>query len=191
MTKADPARLAAVKQLILDAVIAELASTSAGSITMSAVATRAGVEVEDVKRIWANTPELLNAALMSFAGKNIPVPDTGSLRDDMLQYARFFASAVNSPIGRRIIGAVVATRNEWDVSGWREMFFESRQDNVEPMLSRAIERGECAPDIDAARIMDFLNAGLCVSLQLYDRPVTDEDCEFVVDVLLNGIRRNR
>ncbi len=119
------------------------------------------------------------------------MPDTGSLREDMLQYAKLFAYAVNSTIGRRLVGAVVAAPNEWDVSGWRETFFESRQRRVEPMLCRAVERGECAPDLDVARIMDLLNAGLCISLQLYDRPVTDEDCEFVVDTLLNGIRPNR
>jgi hypothetical protein len=28
---------------------------------------------------------------------------------------------------------------------------------------------------------------LCIPLQFYDRPVTDTDCEFVVDTLLNGV----
>lgn len=194
MTTIDGARPDVDHQHVLNAAIAELATTNAGSFTMTAVAKRAGVDVQDIKRVWPNTPELLNAALQAFAGQNMPVPDTGSLREDMLQYARLFAYAVNSPIGRRLVGAVVATPNEWDVSGWRETFFESRQRRVEPMrsmLSRAVERGECAPDLDALRIMDLLNAGLCISLQLYDRPVTDEDCEFVVDTLLNGIRGNR
>ena len=179
------------RERVLDAALAELLATNAGSVTMEAVADRAGVDVQEIKAVWANTPELLNAALTFYSGQNLPSPDTGSLRGDLLQYARLFADTVNSPIGRRLVGAVVATPRDWDVGGWREVLFQSRQSRVEPMLSRAIERGECAPEVDAARVMDLINAGLCLSWQLYDRPVTDEDCVFVVDVLLNGIRPNR
>ena len=188
MTGAEGPRGQFDHQQVLDATIAELVASSADAVTMTAVAQRAGVDVEDIKNVWANTPELLNAALASYSGVNIPVPDTGSLREDLLAYAKLFAGAVNSPFGRRLVGAVVTAPKGWDLSGWRETFFQSRQGRIEPMLARAIERGECTPDIDAARIMDLLNAGLCLPLQLYDRSVTDEDCEFVVDTLLNGIR---
>lgn len=191
MTRTDESSDAAVRERVLDAAIAELAATNVGSFTMAGVARRAGIELGPVKDRWANTPELLTAALMSYAAKNMRMPNTGSLREDLLSYAKSFAVAVNSPTGRRLLNAIIATPRDWDVSGWRSSFLAGRRQRAAPVLRRAIERGDCPPDIDPVRIMDVLAAALCSPLQFYDRPVTDEDCEDVVDLLLNGIRRNR
>ena len=91
------------------------------------VAQRAGLEVQVVKDMWANTPELISAALMAYAGRTMPVPDTGSLCEDLVGYAKGFAAAVNSPTGRRLLDAVVATPKDWDVSGWRSAFFQAHR----------------------------------------------------------------
>lgn len=163
-------RQAVDHQHILDATIAELLVSGADEVTLTAVAQRAGVDVQDIRNLWPNKPELLNAALTSYSGQNIPTPDTGSLRGDLLAYAQMFAGAINSPMGRRLVGAVVATPRAWDTSGWRDSLFESHQSRVEPMLTRAVQSGACAADTDAARVMDLLNAALCLPIQLYDRP---------------------
>ena len=118
---------AAMRQRVLDAALAELATTNAGSFTIAAVAQRAGLEVQVVKDMWANTPELISAALMAYAGRTMPVPDTGSLCEDLVGYAKGFAAAVNSPTGRRLLDAVVATPKDWDVSGWRSAFFQAHR----------------------------------------------------------------
>jgi len=188
VTQIDESTDAALRRRVLDAALAELATTNAGSFTMAAVAQRARLEVRVVKDMWANKPGLITAALMAYAEQNMPMPDTGSLREDLVGYAKSFATAVNSPTGRRLLDAVIATPKDWDVSGWRYSFFVARRQRVAPILQRAIERGDCPPDVDAVRIMDLLTAGLCSPLQFYDRPTTDEDCEHVVDLLLNGIR---
>lgn len=181
----------APRRRVLDAAIAELATTTVDSFTMAAVAARAGFEVEAVKNMWPNTPALLTAALIHYGSQNMPIPDTGSLRGDLTRYAKSFAAAVNSPTGRRLLDAVIASPKDWDVSDWRPGFFASRQQRVAPILARAVERGECSADIDPMRIMGLLTAGLCSPIQFYDRPVTDADCEDLVDVLLNGILRKR
>ncbi len=179
------------RQRALDAAIAELVATNAGSVTMIAVAKRAGVDVQDIKEMWANTPELLTAALMSYAHQHLPVPDTGSLRGDLLGYAKSFAAAVNSPTGRRLLDALIATPKDWDVSGWRSAFFVARGQRSSAAMRRAVDRGELRADVDSVRVFDLLAAGLSTPVQFYDRPVTDEDCEFVVDLVLTGILVNR
>lgn len=158
---------------------------------MKAVAKRAGVDVEVIRGLWANTPALLTEALLSYARQHIRVPDTGTLRSDMLGYAKAYAASLNSPIGRRLIDAVVATPKDWDVTGWRSEFFEARAATISKMMRRAVDRGELRPDVDAVRVIDLLAGGLFLSLQFYDRPVTDEDCEFFVDTILTGILLNR
>lgn len=84
VTRTDESSDAAVRERVLDAAIAELAATNVGSFTMAGVARRAGIDLGLVKDRWANTPELLTAALMSYAAKNLPMPNTGSLREDLL-----------------------------------------------------------------------------------------------------------
>ena len=191
MTAVDGSRPSVNRQRVLDAVILELAGTNAGSLTMKAVAKRAGVDVEEIREVWANTPALLTEALFRYAREHIRIPDTGTLRGDMLGYAKAYAASLNSPVGRRLIDAVVATPKDWDVTGWRSAFFAARGKTISKMMRRAVDRGELSPDVDAVRVIDLVAGGLFMSLQFYDRPVTDEDCEFVVDTVLNGIRPNR
>ena len=178
-------------QHVLNAAIAELAGTNAGVVTMVAVAKRAGVAVQDIKRTWANTPELLTAALMSYGQRSLPFPDTGSLRGDLLGYSKSFADEMNSPDGRRLLDALLVTPKDWDMGGWRSAFIAARRDRLSAALRPAVDRGELRPDVDPVGVVDLLLAGLRVPLQLYDRPITDADCEFVVDTLLSGIRPNR
>lgn len=157
---------------------------------MKAVAKRADVDVEDIKGMWANTPQLLTAALLSYARTHIRIPDTGSLRGDLLGFAKAYAASLNSPIGRRLIYSVVASPKDWDVTGWRAEFLAARGTTISKLMRRAVDRGELRHDVDAVRVIDLIGGGLFLSLQFYDRPVTDEDCDFVVDTVLNGIRPN-
>lgn len=187
VSSADGIRPPADHQHLLDAVIAELAVTNPGSITLAAVARRAGVDERDVKKVWANTPELLTAALMSYARRNLPIPDTGTLRGDLLGYAKSYAAEVNSPKGRRLFDALIATPRDWDVTGWRSALYAARSQRTSAAIQRAVERGEVRADVNPVGFFDLLAAGLCIPLQFYDRPITDTDCEFVVDTLLNGV----
>ena len=188
MTQTDSSRLAFDEQLVLDAAIEELATTSAGMVTVAAVAKRAGVAVEDVRRTWPNQPELLTAALMHYGQRRLSIPDTGSLRGDLLGYARRFAEEMNSPAGRRLLDALLVTPKDWDVTGWRTAFVAARNALIAAALQRSVDRGELRPDVDPVGVVDLLLAGLRVPLHLYDRPISDADCVFVVDTLLNGVR---
>lgn len=191
MTHPGGSHDADMRRHVLDAALAVLATTTVSSFSLVAVARRARVEVDVVKGMWANTHALIGAALMEYAARHLPMPDTGSLRGDLVGYAKSLAAAVNSPTGRRLLDAIIATPKDWDVSGWRASFFEGRRRRAAPVLQRAIDRGECPPDVNRLLFMDVLTSGLISSLQFYDRPVTDADCEAVVDLLLNGILLNR
>ena len=81
------------RALILDAALAELAARNLSGFTLEGVAARAGQPEVAIKQIWHNTPQLLNAALMAFGERHMPVPDTGSLRGDLLQYAKSYADS--------------------------------------------------------------------------------------------------
>lgn len=183
----DLRRVDRERALILDTAVAELAARNLSGFSLEGVAARAGLPEIAVKQIWQNTPQLLNAALMAFGERHMPVPDTGTLRGDLLQYARSYADSVNTPTGRRLMEALLIRKSDWDPADCRAAFLAGRHNRMAVVIERGIGRGECRPDTDANRLIDLLAACLCTPVMFYDRPISDADCEAVVDTLLNGI----
>lgn len=179
------------RQQILDAALAELATAHIDGFTLEKVAARAGVDVLAVKQLWPNTPEILVAALTEFGDRYVPMPDTGSLRDDLLHFAKCYAETMNSPLGRRLVDAIIVRPKDWDVADSRSSLVNGRNNRAIAIMRRGIERGECAPDTDPVRTADLIGAGLSLPVMLYDRPITDEHCVFIVDTVLNGVATRR
>lgn len=180
-----------VRNQVLEAALAEIAATNLGEFTLESAAARAGVEVVTVKQIWPNSAELLSAALRDFGARHMPVPDTGTLRGDLLAYTKSYAAMVSSPMGRRLIDAVIIKPEDWDLSASRPTYLEKRDLRMAEVLHRAVERGDCVPGVDAVRVIDLIDTAVCLPVIMYDRPIFDEDCEFVVELILNGLTPRR
>lgn len=179
------------RERIVEAAVAEFAAKSFGGFSLEGVAHRAAVDVRTLKEMWASSPELLGAALRDFGQRHLPLPDTGSLRGDLLAYAGSFAAMLSSPIGRRLLDAVLIRSKDWELSDARPRFLEIRYNRISAILQRAIERGECNPDVEPVRIVDVIGLGVSLPIILYDRPITDADCTFIVDLVVDGVRPRR
>ena len=179
------------REYVLDAALAELAVKRISSFTLDGVAARMGLPAQVIQQMWPSTPELLSATLRVFAQRNIPIPDTGSLRGDLLGFARSYAVTVNSPVGRRVLDAVIVKPGDWELDGSRAVFLDNRISRFATVFERAVARGECPPGVDAALAIDMLGISLCLPVLYYDKPVTEEHCVFVVDTLLHGITTKR
>lgn len=185
----DPGGDPEVRRRILDAALAELATREVDSFRLDGVARRAGIDVLTVRQFWASGPELFSAALLEFSERAMPVPDTGTFRGDLLEFARSFAATINSPLGRRVLDAIIVSPKDWDLSGSRQTFREARPDRFGALVHRAHARGECADGIDPDRFIDLLSSALCTPVLFGDSPISDEHCEFVVDLVLKGALR--
>lgn len=179
------------RQRILEAALAELAVRNFDSFSLAKVAERAGLDEVTVKQIWPNAPALFAATYQEFGERNIAMPNSGSLRGDLLEYAKSWAANVNTPVGRRLLDALIVSPKDWDVSGTRARYVDNRNGRAITIIRRAIACGDCAPDTDPVRIADLFRAALSVPVLFYDRPITDKDCEEVVDTVLNGIALHR
>lgn len=177
-----------VRERVLDAALDELAARGLGGLTIEAAARRAGFDAATVRQLWPNSADLSTAALMEYGARNLPVPDTGTLYGDLLAYSKSFADMINSPIGRRLLNAVIAKPMDWDLSESRPMFLERRDQRMAQIVTRAIARDECVSATEPGRLVDMVAFGICLPILLYDRQVTDEDCEYVVRTLVEGIK---
>src|SRR5579862_7784729 len=76
-----------LESALLDAAWAELVSAGFAGLTMESVAARAKTGVAVLYRRWSNKDDLVIAALEHYGRTHrIEIPDTGSLRGDLLAF---------------------------------------------------------------------------------------------------------
>lgn len=174
--------------LILGAALDQLKISNLASFTIEKVAARAGVAPQAVRQIWPSTPDLFAATMTSYTSQHVPVVlDTGTLAGDLLLYANAYAEMVNTPTGRRLLDSLIVRPSDWDLVGTREAYFKSRHGWATEIVQRGIDRGECSPATDPGRTIDSLTMMVCLPVLVYDRPVTPDDCEYAVQLVLRGI----
>src|SRR3954452_1599782 len=108
-TSARPGgRSARVRAAVIEALVGELAEHGLGATTMEAVARRSGVNKTTLYRRWGSKEELVLDALLELGERRVPIPDTGSLRDDLLTVARGSVASVSTPEADAVIRAAAA-----------------------------------------------------------------------------------
>jgi AcrR family transcriptional regulator len=147
-------RGAQLETALLDAAWAELTAVGYSAFTMEGVATRAKTSRAVLYRRWSNRPELASAAIRrqtKFAA--IDIPDTGTLRDDVLALLRHASARVGEIVG--VFSFLIADYfNETGMSGavLRRRALAEEPTAWQIVLDRAVARGEIDPDFLSPRI---------------------------------------
>jgi AcrR family transcriptional regulator len=180
--KATRRRGAELEAALLDAAWEELVAAGYGGFTIEGVAERARTSRPVVYRRWPTRTELVAAALRHHAERDpIPVPDTGSLRADLialLQAASARRSDLAVLISVQLGGYFAETRTA--PQDLRERFLVARgvPTGLDEILRRAAIRGE----IDPARLtprrtrlaFDLLRHELLMTQQPVPQTVIEE-----------------
>jgi AcrR family transcriptional regulator len=176
-----------VRRTVLAAAFDELAEKGVGSATIAGVAQRSGVHETTIYRRWDTKEKLFVEAMLSRSAEEIPTPDTGRVRDDLLAVVRAVIAYVTSPAG--LAALHVASLTVDDQREDRQAFWAGRIKALRPVVERGIARGELRPDTDAGLLLETLIAPLHGRLLLTGEPVDEQLGERVVDLVLNGARR--
>lgn len=181
-------RGAAVRAAVLDATLAELVEQGIDGMSVAAVAARAGVHETSVYRRWRTREDLIVDALLDRSAAEIPAPDTGSLRGDLVELARLVSAYLSMPLGRALARMTALAVEDESLAHARAEFFDSRVATMRVVIDRAIERGELPAGTDARLVLEMLVAPLHVRTILTGEPLTEALPEQLVDVLLEGLR---
>jgi AcrR family transcriptional regulator len=141
------------------------------------IAERAGVNPTSVYRRWGNRENLLLDAAVTRLRERSPMPDTGSLRGDLLAWANAVEEAIADPNGRVLLRALFAT-----MSAPRPEHLSARGEDLQAMLDAAAARGEPAPSVDD--VLDYVLAPIYLRA-LFGVPMTPGA------VLVDRLLRNR
>jgi AcrR family transcriptional regulator len=136
--------------------VGELVGEGAGKISFPVIAERAGVNPTTLYRRWHDVNALLEeVAVAALTRDGEPVPDTGSLEQDLTEWANIIARDITRPERTRYLRAMVAARVEI-VSNCAVT--ETRREQAAEMVRRARERGETTPTVP--QILDHVIAPL-------------------------------
>ena len=184
--RSEEARLAtlhAAGELLLEKGLADA--------SMDAIAERAGVSKATIYRWWPSKEMLaLDALFTDWSGPLEAVPDTGSLRGDLLANLGRWARLNRRHPYARVIAALVAEAHSNPVfmEHYRREFVEVRRGATRVLLRRAIERGELSPEADVELALDCLYGPLYHRLLNRHRPLSEAFVRGVIDVVLAGLR---
>jgi len=136
--------------------VGELVGEGADKITFSVIAERARVNPTTLYRRWDDVNALLEeVAVAALTREGESVPDTGSLEEDLMEWATLIARDITRPERTRYLRATVSARVEL-VS--RCPVMETRREQATEMVRRAGERGETTPTVP--QILDHIIAPL-------------------------------
>ncbi|WP_181772171.1 TetR/AcrR family transcriptional regulator [Amycolatopsis pittospori] len=174
-------------EAIFAATLGLLAEHGYEKLAIEAVAARSGVNKTTLYRWWPSKDALLAAALRDSDLFTLDVPDTGSLRGDLLAVAthifRLLTSEHTAPVVTATLTAGPRRPELGDVS---RSFFADRMAREEPIFERAVARGELRAGADPVVVMDLLAGAIWFRLLLRGGEADPKFLEKAVDTVLNG-----
>ncbi|GHB37863.1 putative transcriptional regulator, TetR family protein [Streptomyces xanthochromogenes] len=129
-----------------------------GSLTVEAIARRAGVAKQTIYRWWPSKVEILLDTLIEDSDKRIPVPAEKPTAANIRRYLRGFARFVTrDPAGKVLLALIAEAQHDADTAtSFHKRYLGPRRAREREMLTRAIEAGEVAPRLGADATMDAL-----------------------------------
>ncbi|HUH07881.1 MAG TPA: TetR/AcrR family transcriptional regulator [Egibacteraceae bacterium] len=190
MTAARPrpgGRSARVRAAVLRATIAALVEDGVGGLRIEDIAQRAGVNKTSVYRRWGTREALLADALLSLSAAEVPVPDEGDVRADLVALARRIRDAISSPVGRSIVAAFSSGGRDSDLADVSRRFWRARFEATGAIVERAVQRGELPPGVDAQEIIESIAGPVWLRIFGPGEDVDDDRLARLVDIVVTGI----
>ncbi|HZZ52497.1 MAG TPA: TetR/AcrR family transcriptional regulator [Pseudonocardia sp.] len=176
-----------MRQAVLEVSLHLLRTGGLDGLSVKEVAATAGVNEASIYRRWGTRENLMLDALLSVPEGPIPVPDTGSLRADLLAYLRSVAAWLESPLGAALDRALAAAGDDPDIADARQEFWSKRYELAGEMITRAISRGELPATVDGRLILELAVSPLHVKSLLTREPFDKALPMRLVDAVLGTV----
>ncbi|MET0403686.1 MAG: TetR/AcrR family transcriptional regulator [Cystobacter sp.] len=172
---------------VLDATIEQLVAVGYAALRVEDVAARAGVNKTTIYRRWPTKPELVTAALRSITFERLVIPDTGTLRGDLLEVGRHMATAMGSKEGRAFRRIVFAEELNPEFHVISLLMRDSMETCPQPVFDAARARGELISGAELTLLFSSLAGTIQHRLFMEQREVDDGFLHRMVDMYLLGV----
>jgi AcrR family transcriptional regulator len=185
----DP-RVERSRQAILDATLQLLTPDGdVTSLTVEAVAARAGVAKTTIYRRWRDKWELaLDAVMIDMLPRLDEPVDVGDTRKELLTFVNSVVTMLAAtPYGPAMQGLVSPIATDPDLARvYREQVVQPRHAELTPVIKRGIARGDLRPDTDTRLVHELLVGPIFYRLLLSGAPLDRKLGPRLVDAILAG-----
>jgi AcrR family transcriptional regulator len=180
-------RSARVQAAVFEAVISLLQEKGYEALSFATIAERAGVHETSLYRRWGTKELLVIEAVSSQVAKDIPVPDTGTLRSDLIQLLQHLRTFLQSAVGQAIAQTAIVTTHVPALCSFHNDYWHHRRAHLQIVFDRAITRGELSPQTDPQLILETLIGVFYVRIFVLNEQVDETVPERMVDLVLSGV----
>lgn len=156
-----------------------------GGLTVDAVAARAQAGKATIYRRWPTKVALVTDAAQHVVSTQLPDPDTGELRADLIAVFTSIADMLTSEVGR-VGRALIGEMSQYPELS--NAFRAGPIDNFRALctaaMRRAIERGEIDPAVDTDLIGEAAGSVLSTRWLITGDPLDEELVVRVVDTIV-------
>lgn len=182
-------RSARTDRAILDAARRLLEAGPVSALTMEAVAAEANVAKTTLYRRYRSKESLALAVLAEMARQQVPVPDLGDTRSELVHAVHDTARTMTTTIaGRTIRGLVAALGDDPQLADeYRETLVALRRREMARVVQRGIARGDLPDSPRLALIGELLVGPLFWRLLMTGDPLDEQFAADLVDAVLGGL----
>ncbi|MFB7645769.1 TetR family transcriptional regulator [Streptomyces sp. CB01201] len=176
------ARTADLLRVTLDLAV----ETGYGSLTMEAVARKAGVGKHTIYRRWPSKPVLIMDALGHVWISDLNYRDTGDLRADLReQFLRSSTALAEPPIGPVYRAAIAEAQADPSLrDALHQRFLATVEERTLDRITRAQRAGELTTDTDLTFPAEVLCGALYYRHLLSTRPIGAAEVDALLDMFL-------
>ena len=195
MTERTPAprgrpRSAASEAAVLKAAEALMDELRPAQISADAIAHRSGVSKATLYKWWPSKTHILLDAVLHRAGRDMPLPDTGSTLEDFIQLlSNFVIFHQETSFGATVAHLFAEGMNDPDILRlYNERYASTRRAAIRVIWERGVARGEIRGDVDPEMGLDMLYGTLTYRYLSGHAPVDTGFAERVVRAVFEGVR---
>jgi AcrR family transcriptional regulator len=178
----------AARRRILQAALDLMDETAFTQVTMEAIAERAAASKTTVYRWWPNKAQLAIEAFREAVAPQLPLRDTGSLRNDLTTQMQNFARVLSGRGGRMLRSFLVAARCDPEVAeAFRSIWSDPRRAEAKAMLRQKQVTGQLRKDADLDLVIDSLYGPLYYRFLVKNELPSQKYAESLAALVIQGL----
>jgi AcrR family transcriptional regulator len=178
------------EEAILTATIQLLSEKPLRDISIEEIARKACVGKATIYKWWPSKAYVALDAFLRKTNQMVPMPDTGSIRNDFLKQIRALMVFYKSPAGR-ILGQFVAESqsDKEFASLLRERFLKPRREAAGVIFDRGVQRGEIDQNLNRELVLDMIYGPAIYRMIVGHAPLEEKLADDVVSILFGGVAK--
>jgi AcrR family transcriptional regulator len=176
------------QDVVLRTTLDVIAEHGVMGISVDTVAARSGVSKATIYRHWGSRARLIHGAISSLQ-PTVLVPDTGSLREDLIELLTHLLRYFDTPkVAEMFPSFLDAAVRDPELAELRQETLRMGRASFERVVRLGIARGELPTDVDVHLVVDLARAPIIYRRVVAQVPVHESEVNAIVDAVLAAFR---